>query len=1287
MKLLRTAHIAQLLFLGKVRLKKACIVFLALFTTTLITGQGVGIGTSTPNAQLELESTLANRKIILYEGDVNDHQFHGFGVNFGLMRYQVAGLTNDHTFYAAVNGTSSTELLRIKGNGFVGIGINPTAQLQLANTVTNRKVVLWQGSENDHEYYGFGVNGGTLRYQIAGFTDSHVFYSALDGTLSQELLRIQGDGKVGIGTSTPHAQLQLANDIANRSIVLWEDFDNEHHFNGFGINPGSMRYQISNTTNSHVFYAAASNVLSNELLRIQGNGNVGIGNSNPHAPLHLTNGLAQRKIVISENADDGHQFFGFGLNAGVMRYQVASLSDDHVFYGASDVGQSAELMRIKGLGFVGIGTSTPNAPLQFSNTPANRKVVLSETANNDHQFSGLGINAGLIRYQAASTTTDHIFYAATSAANSNELVRVKGTGFVGIGNNPTNLLDVGSGRSGMHPSNLALYATKNTSTETESIAEFRHSTGAQGIALGWNTISAIGNIADQQLAFASKGSAPLIFRTAGSEKVRISPTGNVGIGTTTPNAPLQFSNASSNRKVVLSETANDDHQFSGLGINSGLMRYQVASTTTDHVFYAAANGTTSNELLRIKGTGMVRFPPELINRKLVLYQDGVDNDHQYSGFGINAGLMRYQVADVSNDHVFYAAVNSITSNEVLRIKGNGNLGVGIATPQSKVDIQSGTTRTGTHPTGLSLYVTGNLTAAGGGAEFRIHNSTQGIGIGSTTVYAAGTNADQDLTLAAKGTNGNLTFNTNATERMRITGAGNVGIGTTTPNAPLQFSNTNANRKVVLAETANNDHQYSGLGINAGALRYQAASTTTDHIFYAASNSTTSTELVRIKGNGIMRFTTALANRKIVIYEGTDNEHQYHGFGVNAGLMRYQVAATGNNHVFYAAANATTSNELLRISGFGNVGVNLSSPSNLIDIRQGAARTGSHPSQLGLYLTGDFGSGILAEFRHADGTIGVGIGHSKIYATGTNASHSMAIIAKGPAGSLMLEAGDVEVMRIAPGKFVGIGTQMPHAPLHFEGVFVNRKIVLYETTNNDHQFYGLGATSGTMRYQVDAAASSHVFYAATGAGASTELLRIKGNGKVGIAGVTNPNAELHLSNTPGNRKIILNEAVANDHQFSGFGFNTGIMRYQVAATGDNHVFYAGASASSSNELMRIKGGGNVTIAGVIETENMIAPTLLNGFFNTGSGNATAGYYKDKMGRVHLKGLVEHAADPHLLTVFNLPAGYRPTSGQQIFVTLSDSTVCQINIEADGDVVVVGGVIGGWVSLSGISFKAD
>jgi hypothetical protein len=118
-----------------------------------------------------------------------------------------------------VNGATS--------NVNVGIGTSsPHAPLHFAATTANRKIILYEGFDNDNQFYGFGVNAGTLRYQVIGNGDSHIFYSGVDAGNSLELMRIQGDGNVGIGTNAPSAKLSV-NGTANNTTGSWGVFSDE----------------------------------------------------------------------------------------------------------------------------------------------------------------------------------------------------------------------------------------------------------------------------------------------------------------------------------------------------------------------------------------------------------------------------------------------------------------------------------------------------------------------------------------------------------------------------------------------------------------------------------------------------------------------------------------------------------------------------------------------------------------------------------------------------------------------------------------------------------------------------------------------------------------------------------------------------------------------------------------------------------------------------------------------------------------------------------------------------
>ena len=180
------------------------------------TGGNVGIGTTAPLSRLSFGATTnanaAAGRLAIYENTTGAN-FYGLGlVQNGASNYGMGlwGGTNGLQPYNGAAGTQLPHLYLDQLTANVGIGtITPNAQLQLGNTAANRKIVLYEAANNDHQFSGFGLNTSTLRYQVPTATDNHVFFRGVDATTSVELMRIQGDGKVGIGTSAPATKLDV----------------------------------------------------------------------------------------------------------------------------------------------------------------------------------------------------------------------------------------------------------------------------------------------------------------------------------------------------------------------------------------------------------------------------------------------------------------------------------------------------------------------------------------------------------------------------------------------------------------------------------------------------------------------------------------------------------------------------------------------------------------------------------------------------------------------------------------------------------------------------------------------------------------------------------------------------------------------------------------------------------------------------------------------------------------------------------------------------------------------
>ena len=132
---------------------------------------------------------------------------------------------------------------------------------------------------------------------------------------------------------------------------------------------------------------------------------------------------------------------------------------------------------------------------------------------------------------------------------------------------------------------------------------------------------------------------------------------------------------------------------------------------------------------------------------------------------------------------------------------------------------------------------------------------------------------------------------------------------------------------------------------------------------------------------------------------------------------------------------------------------------------------------------------------------------------------------------------------------------------------------------------------------------------------------------------------------------------------------------------------GIGTASPTERLDVRGNisldGRLTISGAIVQEDWVAPSLQSGWVNYANGFNPAGYFRDKQGIVHLRGLVRAGVVGQ--GIFGLPVGYRPEFRELHAVQTNSNAIGRCDILTSGEVVPVSGN-NEWFSLDGISFRA-
>jgi hypothetical protein len=643
---------------------------------------------------------------------------------------------------------------------------------------------------------------------------------------------------------------------------------------------------------------------------------------------HVTNG----------NAAIAFNYYGYGTGFTQFR--------DSIFYN----GKGSAVMFVDGSSSnVGIGTTSPAVKLHALGSSTTELRLQNSDANN---------NYGFVKYETSVAGVGGNLVIGTNASGGGygAMLFIADNNIDFLGGGDLRIVKSGNVGIGTYSPNEKLHVTGNI-----------HAYAPSGIDAG---------------LFASQaaGSTTIAIRSNGVTHFN---GGNVGIGTTSPDSLLQIgesyqTTAGTNKKIIVNIGG---YYSTGSGI-----QYQVLGFT----------GTTFDESDIFTQTG------------------GETSKNFYIGI-------------VSDGGYFNANRFSIIGNgaERLTVKpDSGNVGIGTTAPAAKLHVNPSTT----NEIAIAINGTQNYSAN----QFQRISAGDGSSLNRVAI-GFGYNSTPEWTIRYSSYHNHEFFTGNdwgsSTEKMRITSAGNVGIGTTSPTSPGGFTKivhiNGGYASLVLTSTIPN--KTWEIGINSSSLLtfYDGVA---DRLVINASGNVgigTTNPAYKLDINGETRLgklITTWSNSPI-----TPSAVMYSETGYNTVI--------GGNGQFSTSYLALMTTGNMVYSG-GNVGINTTAPTAKLHV-EGPSGDGTPVFRVngttapnsfnyaGSLMNSDLGSSrntilLIGKAQSNRDSGYIGFNHS-----GTNGSNSNFL-------TFGLFQND-NIMNITGAGNVGIGTTSPGTKLDVNGV--------------------------------------------------------------------------------------------------------------------------------------------------------------------------------------------------------------------------------------------------------------